>query len=403
MRLAVPGRIVLTLLALVALVGTGGAHNDPEQVRRQLEDTRDRLGQARHQLSDVSATVRETRHELQHIDERLVDLRAEQRRLEDRLAAAQGRYEDAGARTAAATRRLEEETAALRRTQRRLQRRERTFEGRVAATYKYGPISYADALLGVEDFGDFVTTMYYVRSVLQTERGIIAEIRDLGDTIRARRAEVDALRDQLAARQEEARRARDQVREATEQHRAATRRVARQKDRRQQVLAELEGTRARYEQLVAQLEEESQRLAEELRSSRWRAGAPGVGELVWPTDGVKTGDYGWRTHPIFGTRRFHAGIDISGDIGQPIVAAAEGLVVHAGWRGGYGLAVVLDHGGGLATLYAHQSWVAVSEGQVVEEGQNIGEMGSTGWSTGPHLHFEVRVNGEPRDPMDWYR
>lgn len=403
MRLVVPGRIALTLLALVALIGAGGAHNDPEQVRRQLEDTQDRLGQARDQLSDVSASVRATRHELQHIDERLLALRAEQRRLEDRLAAAQSRYEEAAARTADATRRLQEQTEALRRTRQRLHEHEQTFEGRVAATYKYGPISYADALLGVEDFGDFVTTMYYVRSVLETERGIITEIQDLSETIRTRRAEVDALRDQLAAEQEQAGRARTQVREATEQHRAVTLRVAEQKDRREQVLAELEGTKAHYEQLVAQLEQESQRLAEELRSSRWRAGAPGVGELVWPTDGVKTGDYGWRTHPIFGTRRFHAGIDISGEIGQPIVAAAEGLVVHAGWRGGYGLAVVIDHGGGLATLYAHQSWMAVSEGQVVEQGQKIGEVGSTGWSTGPHLHFEVRVNGEPKDPMQWYR
>ncbi|MDP9406001.1 MAG: M23 family metallopeptidase, partial [Actinomycetota bacterium] len=130
--------------------------------------------------------------------------------------------------------------------------------------------------------------------------------------------------------------------------------------------------------------------------------APSTTALLWPADGPKTSDYGWRTHPVFGTRRFHAGIDIGAGDGAPIVAVADATVVSAGERGGYGNTVVLDHGDGLATLYAHQSRLAVSAGETVSRGQVIGYVGSTGYSTGPHLHFEVRVNGEARDPMAYF-
>ncbi len=114
-----------------------------------------------------------------------------------------------------------------------------------------------------------------------------------------------------------------------------------------------------------------------------------------------TSRFGFRTHPIFGTRRLHAGTDFRGATGTPVLAAAGGTVVYAGPRGGYGNAVIIDHGGALATLYAHQSRLSVATGDRVETGQAVGAVGSTGFSTGPHLHFEVRVNGTPVDPLNY--
>lgn len=134
---------------------------------------------------------------------------------------------------------------------------------------------------------------------------------------------------------------------------------------------------------------------------------PGIGgpaaartgsRMLLPAAGPLTSPFGWRTHPILGTRRLHAGIDIGAPQGTPIRAAADGTVVSAGSRGGYGMTVELDHGSGLTTLYAHQSRISVVPGQRVSRGAVIGAVGSTGMSTGPHLHFEVRVNGNPRDP-----
>jgi murein DD-endopeptidase MepM/ murein hydrolase activator NlpD len=120
--------------------------------------------------------------------------------------------------------------------------------------------------------------------------------------------------------------------------------------------------------------------------------------LAWPLQGAITSGFGWRTHPIFGTKEFHTGIDIAGRWGAPIVAAYWGTVRFVGWKGGYGQVVIVDHGHGFQTSYAHLSGTTVKPGQVVEQGEEVGRTGSTGWSTGPHLFFEVYEDGTPRNP-----
>jgi murein DD-endopeptidase MepM/ murein hydrolase activator NlpD len=116
-----------------------------------------------------------------------------------------------------------------------------------------------------------------------------------------------------------------------------------------------------------------------------------------------TSGYGPRRHPIFGDERMHTGVDFGAAAGTPIRAAADGVVVWAGPRGGYGLTVIIDHGDSLATLYAHQEAVAVAEGRRVRRGEVVGYVGATGYATGPHLHFEVRVRGNPVDPLPYLR
>ena len=122
---------------------------------------------------------------------------------------------------------------------------------------------------------------------------------------------------------------------------------------------------------------------------------------MWPINGEITSPFGWRTHPVFGSARFHSGLDIGADYGDPVVAADGGVIVHADWLGGYGKAVIIDHGNGLQTLYGHNSELVVSEGQGVSKGQMIARAGSTGYSTGPHVHFEVRSGGSPVDPTGY--
>jgi murein DD-endopeptidase MepM/ murein hydrolase activator NlpD len=136
-----------------------------------------------------------------------------------------------------------------------------------------------------------------------------------------------------------------------------------------------------------------------LRSRTGRA--TGSGRLGFPADGPISSPFGMRMHPIFHTMRMHTGIDIGAAYGAPVRASARGIVVTAGVITGYGNAIVVDHGGGLATLYGHLSRFAVRSGQEVAAGQTIGAVGNTGNSTGPHLHFEVRVRGVPVDPMGY--
>ena len=136
--------------------------------------------------------------------------------------------------------------------------------------------------------------------------------------------------------------------------------------------------------------------------SDWR---PAEKSLKWPVPGVYviTSGFGPRIDPVEGIDGFHTGLDIGAPQGTPVVAAAPGIVAHAGRAGNYGLAVFLQHEGGMETIYAHLSGIAVKRGQLVQAGEVIGYVGSTGKSTGPHLHFEVRVHHQPVNPVDYFK
>ena len=171
----------------------------------------------------------------------------------------------------------------------------------------------------------------------------------------------------------------------------------------------LSGVRSRQERLErinAQLEADSNQIQAILSAPSGglapSVGSPrGGGQLMWPASGPITSGFGYRIHPIFGTRTLHAGIDIGAAYGSSVWAADGGTVTFVGVMSGYGNVVVVDHGGGLATTYNHLSAFSVSSGQSVSRGQQVGAVGCTGYCTGPHLHFEVRVNGTPVDPMPY--
>jgi murein DD-endopeptidase MepM/ murein hydrolase activator NlpD len=155
-----------------------------------------------------------------------------------------------------------------------------------------------------------------------------------------------------------------------------------------------------FEGEVSALEKESEQIAAELAAKQSSGGeSPGV--IGWPINAAVGSGFGYRVHPIFGTKKLHTGIDLSAGAGTPIRAAEAGKVIMARTWGGYGRTVVIDHEGGLSTLYAHQSSILVSEGQRVGRGDVIGYVGCTGYCTGPHLHFETREWGTPVDPMKY--
>jgi len=169
------------------------------------------------------------------------------------------------------------------------------------------------------------------------------------------------------------------------------------KEMEQEIFRIEEEIRRREEERRRQEEEARRRAIEEER--RRHEAEHGPFELVaWPADGEKTSGFGPRVHPIFGSVRQHNGIDLGGDTGDRVRAARSGEVILAGQRGGFGNTIVIYHGLGYSTLYAHLSRIEVSEGQNVQSGDRIGAIGSTGWSTGPHLHFELRIDGKAVDP-----
>ena len=194
--------------------------------------------------------------------------------------------------------------------------------------------------------------------------------------------------------------------------------IEKRKAEQQVLLAQAQNDKATAEAALAELQASSnaitamlqQRAAARAAASSAGGGGGGAvsyqavsgsGVFMWPVSGPITSPFGYRDHPIFGRQILHAGIDIGVDEGTPVAAADSGVVVDADWLGGYGYAVIIDHGNGLSTVYGHNSSLNVSPGQSVSKGQIIAYSGSTGNSTGPHVHFEVRSGGEPVDPMGY--
>ena len=266
--------------------------------------------------------------------------------------------------------------------------RKEVLSKRMRDIYKKGQISYLDVLLGATDFVDFATRIQVLRRVLTNDVNLINEVLDEQKKLAALRVDLDTNRV-----------AQTELRKRAEEQRAII-----QEERNKQkaifdkVFAEKQLTEAAYDQLEA----DSLRIERALRGKRG-AGAGSTGSMIWPADGPVTSSYsGGRVHPVFGVVRRPTGTDIGAGYGAEIWAADGGEVIYSGWMSGYGYTVMIDHGGGTVTLYAHQSQVACSVGQQVSQGQVIGYVGSTGYSTGPHLHFEVRIDGEPTNPQDGY-
>ncbi|HEY7873572.1 MAG TPA: peptidoglycan DD-metalloendopeptidase family protein, partial [Actinomycetota bacterium] len=287
----------------------------------------------------------------------------------------------------------------------RLNHRTTVFEGRAVAAYKAGPAAYAESILSSESFTDLVDRTEYYRAALDADTALLEEIDVLREQLEARRAEVEAKEEEIAAAKLSLEKDRDAVaaaRARQAQDLAAKQDVIAEK---RGLLADIRGRQGRLEAEEERLERESQQLQsiiQQAASSTPSAYAPtGGGQFLWPAGGSITSGYGYRIHPIFGTRRLHSGVDIGAAYGSGVVAADKGNVVYVGAMSGYGNVVVVDHGGGISTLYAHLSAFSVSSGQTVGRGSPIASVGCTGYCTGPHLHFEVRVNGAPVDPLPY--
>lgn len=277
---------------------------------------------------------------------------------------------------------------------------------RAVAAYISNPSSHAaELLLNARTLRDIAATSSYLKAVVDLQAQAV-------DRYTAQRDATDALRASVEVQKDAAVRQRDVVVNRLADLEA---KLAEQQSLRDEAAAEearhnalLEQVRQRkdvFESQIATLQAESGQISAFLQGLQ--AGATGVvraapGVLATPVPGAPvTSTFGPRVHPIFGTVRMHEGVDFGAGMGTPIRAAAAGTVVAAGDRGGYGTATIVDHGNGLATLYAHQSQLLVAPGTVVTAGQVIGAVGSTGFSTGPHLHFEVRVRGVPVDPLPY--
>ena len=293
---------------------------------------------------------------------------------------------------------LEEQTRRLERLQAEYRRAVGILEARVRAIYVEEPPDVLSFLVSVSSFDDLIDNYEFVSRIGAQDRQIAYQVAAAKRKAAAERLATSRTRrltaatvSVISARTDEARAARDRLASNRDT-------LASARELKRSALVESRETREEYLSEVEALAAQSAALAAAIRESQAGAGSAGTGApsaagLIWPVDGVVVSGFGMRWG------RMHEGIDIAASSGTPIRAAAAGTVIHSGWLGGYGNLVVLDHGNGLATAYAHASAILVGVGVQVSQGETVSLVGSTGNSSGPHLHFEVRVNGVAVDPL----
>lgn len=290
---------------------------------------------------------------------------------------------------------IDVKTTELEAAEKALEEKEELFAQTVRTTYEQGEISYLEVLLNSSSFSDLLTRLEIVSAIMEDNQKVV-------DEYTAAKEDIEQKRDDLQDTQDEQKNYQENLNYKVDDLAVSEAQQAALQESLEAYKAESE---AEYDRIESEMQDVSNQIAELSRQAAANGSVPmGDGTLIWPTPSCTTTNsaYGYRVHPIYGTVKFHAGEDIPAGYGAEILAAASGTVVTAGWVSGYGNYTVIDHGGGLMTAYGHQSSFAVSVGDVVTQGQVIGYVGSTGNSTGPHLHFEVYVNGATVDPKSYF-
>lgn len=409
--MSVPRRPRLLALAgaLALCSGVPGAaaavaHHTPSPA-----SLKDQIHQQQQHLQEIQRQLREKRYQLHFRELHSRDLQHQLQETNQSISRVSASLESLNAEIRGNERRLLWNTKQLDAAEATLARHNNALRRRLVDAYERGDVDYLDVLFSATSFSDFVerwddirfliaANQRTVRERLAAERAVSAAQRrleservELSNSVRRQQAD----RSQLAGLAQERAQL---VQVAEEQRRTVAHEVAQLEDLTAAQEAELEKLIVQ-EQAIEEARREAERRAAKLAGKPIppELGAPA--SFSWPVSGPITSPFGMRPNPFGGGGfQMHTGLDIGAPMGATITAAASGRIIFAGWYGGYGNAIIIDHGGSTVTLYGHCSQIFVGKGQDVQRGQAIGAVGSTGYSTGPHLHFEVRVKGVPVDP-----
>jgi len=375
--------IVIFMVPLIIVLPFSFLHattleEELEQVNEKLEETQEKIEIAKQEEKDyknqviqVENDLVQTLGELDGLNSRLHDVKSNLDRITIELVIKDKELSD-----------LEES----------LQEKIEIYNDRILQIYKKRDRDFLDILFNSENFLVFFSRLKMMNLIAKRDIEVIEQIEIAKDELINVQASIADLKDQEKNKKNEVERLVLQ----TEDKRDEVENIFSEKNR---LLTQATANKNALIAMEEELESEAEEITKKLEALKY--GNIPTGRLTYPTAGVLTSGFGYRISPISGTQRFHYGIDIGARHGTPIVAAAEGDVIQVGYISGYGHSVLIYHGGGYATFYAHMSGYAISSGQHVKRGQTIGYIGSTGYATGPHLHFEVRINGVPHNPLEY--
>lgn len=344
------------------------------------------------QQEELQNQITNATGELQGVQEELSENLQQVQKLDEKIQASQAELEELDTKITELQKQMDEVEKKLKVAEKRYNQQKEILEVRLVTMYETSDTQYLDVILSSRSVSDFLSNYFLITELTNYDTELLEEMKEQKDEIELTKKKLDHAKEQYAT---------------IKQNQTKTAKI-------------LENTKSVRENFITKLSEKEQEIQtqideyntkfEEVNKEILALALQGIdtqyigGELAWPIPGYTrvTSKYGMRTHPITGVYKLHTGVDVSAPMGANFVAANDGIVTKAGYNGAYGNMVIIDHGGGVSTLYAHGSEIMVQVGETVKRGETVVlKVGSTGYSTGPHAHFEVRLNGEVTDPIPY--
>ena len=352
--------------------------NNQTDLHTQQEELQNQINEATGQLENVQDELSENLQQVQKLDERIANSQSELDELNTKIAELQTSIDEVGER--------------LKEAEDRYNRQQEILETRLVAMYEAGETNYLDVILSSRSISDFLSNYFLITELAGYETDLLDDMEEQKEKIDKEKKDLDDTQQELAtikANQTKTAKVLENTKSVRENF------ISKLSDEEKNIQTQID----EYNRQFEEINNEILALALEGLDTQYIGGV-----FAWPVPGYTriTSKYGMRTHPITGVYKLHTGVDIGAPMGASFVAANDGIVVKAGYNGAYGNMVIIDHGGGIQTLYAHGSEIMVKVGDVVKKGETVVlKVGSTGYSTGAHAHFEVRLNGVVTDPMPY--
>lgn len=339
-------------------------------------------------LNELNSQIKKLEQQLKAGKTQEKTLAKEITKLDKLIKEAEGEIQGLQSEINVTNNKISEARAKLDEMQKQINQQNDDMSARIRAMYKNGDIGILEVLLGSDSITDLMTNLDMAKRIFDNDVSILEEMEEQHRILDAYRADLEALEQNLAVQKQEQAEKQSQLKVS--------------RGNAADLKADVASDNKALEKQVDALVEEANALTAEILKLQGKGAYVG-GQLGYPTTVTTriSSPFGYRIHPILKIKKLHTGVDFAVKSGSPVVAANAGKVIKAAWNNSYGYMVMIDHGGGIVTLYAHNSKLLVSTGDMVTRGQKIALSGSTGMSTGPHIHFEVRVNGEYKNPMNY--
>lgn len=368
----------LTTLLLILLLVTSISYGNA-----QINAKENELDRVNNQIKELDTQINSKEKESNALLYKIKVMQNEIRDIESSIATLNGQISDKEVTIAAKETLIAEATD-------NIAKKGDLLNARLRVMYKNGKAGYLEVVLGATDFKDLLTRIDMVQKVYMHDRNLIEYMTEQKEIVVVEKTKLQDERVELVGL----------MSSKKEQSEVLGIKMSAVNKEQKTVATDLKALEKREDSLAA----DAKKLTDIIKNMKLAEKYVG-GEMMWPSQGYYriSSPFGYRIHPILKVKKLHTGIDIAIPYGKPINAAQSGTVIYAGWMGGYGKVAMIDHGGGIVTLYAHNSKLDVQKGETVEKGQKISECGSTGQSTGAHLHFEVRKDGDYVNPLEYVK